>query len=134
MLNIRILVFLFGSVVFTLSCTSSKDNPVVVVPEDVSFSSDVVPILSASCGGVGCHGGSGTSGVSTANYDELMSSIGTQYGSLAVIPSNASQSPLIDKLGSSPRFGSRMPLGGSPLTQTQISILRSWVENGAQEN
>lgn len=118
------------------ACQSEKiDNSMIVEPVDeVSFAADIQPILTNSCGGFGCHVGESTNGVEVSNYAQVMTSQGLQYGGLIVIPGNGAESPLVDKLGLNPRFPSRMPLGAAPLTATQISLIRTWIDEGAQDN
>lgn len=118
------------------ACQSEKiDNSMIVEPVDeVSFAVDIQPILTNGCGGFGCHVGESTNGVEVTNYAQVMTSQALQYGGPLVIPGNGAESPLVDKLGPNPQFPSRMPLGRAPLTATQISLIRTWIDEGAQDN
>lgn len=102
--------------------------------EMITFSADIQPLLASSCSGSGCHIGSTTSGVSLGSHAAILSSRGLQYGGLIVLPGNSSGSPILDKLDSSPNFGSRMPLGGNPLSSTQRSVIATWIDEGAPNN
>lgn len=51
-----------------------------------------------------------------------------------IIPGDADNSVLINKLSGNPPFGSQMPLGGLPLSQTNINTIRNWILQGAQNN
>jgi len=102
--------------------------------EMISFSADIQPLFASSCSGSGCHVGSVTSGVSLGSHAAILSSRGTQYGGLIVLPGNAAGSPIMDKLDSSPNFGARMPFGGNPLSDTQRSAIATWINDGAPNN
>lgn len=119
-----------------MSCQSRKiDNTMTVDPDEpVSFSQDVLPILKTSCGGSDCHIGERTNGVNLSNYDQVMTSTGTQYGMRIVVPGEAENSPLIDKIRPDPEFGVRMPASGAPLSGEQIATIRTWINDGAPDN
>lgn len=111
------------------------DNSTLVEVEGVSFSADVQPIFMNSCGGSGCHlGNDQTSGVNLSTYERIISSIGEGYNGPIVIAGDGANSPIVDKLGSRPRLGSRMPDGGAALSSTQISLIRTWIDEGALDN
>ena len=118
------------------ACQSDKiDSGLIVDPDkNVSFSQHVLPILTTSCAGSGCHIGVTTNGVNLTNYAEILASIGVQYNAGVVIPEDAGGSPLIDKIEGQPRFGERMPLGRAPLTTREISLIIGWIDEGALDN
>jgi mono/diheme cytochrome c family protein len=98
----------------------------------VTFSGTIQPMFNARC--VSCHSASvPQSGVNLTSYASTMASRGSLYNALIVVTGNADQSALYDKLLSSPRFGSRMPQGGS-LTTQQIANVRAWINAGAPNN
>lgn len=94
--------------------------------------SNVLQIFEANCGG--CHIGSSTSGVQLDSYDNVINSVGNQYGENVVNPGDAANSPLVDKIEASPQQGDRMPQGGSPLSSDRIAQIREWIDNGAENN
>ncbi len=103
-----------------------------VAHEVLNFEEDVGPILQKNCGGAGCHMGAKTSGAEFTSFETLMLSVGAQYGSPLVVPGRPELSPLIDKISSvQPRFGVRMPLGATPLSDQEVNALRQWVRDGA---
>lgn len=118
------------------SCQSEQiDLSQVVAPVDpVSFAADVQPLFTASCGGVGCHIGEATNGVNLTTHAQALTSFGLQYDALIIAPGDPADSPLLDKLSANPRFGSRMPLNRTPLSGTQIALVRAWIEEGALDN
>lgn len=94
---------------------------------------NVEQILAGSCGD--CHTSRQESGVRVNTYDNLMNSVGDQYGTEIVDPGSAATSPLIDKIESSnPEFGTRMPEGGPFLSSERIDQIRAWINDGAENN
>ena len=143
----RILASIFLAAVLITGCSSDSDNGSIVGPitdieenggggsdMQVSFATQVLPIFSSSCSGSGCHNPGAASGVSLASWSSTISTQGSQYGGAIVLAGNAAGSPLIDKLGSSPRFGSRMPLGRGALSSSQVQIITDWINQGALNN
>jgi hypothetical protein len=100
----------------------------IVSNAQVDYASQIQPIFNANC--VSCH--RGTSGVNLSNYNSVMSSVGNQYGKNIVIPGDATNSPLYNKLQPSPEHGSRMP-NASGLSATNIELIRNWINEGAKE-
>lgn len=131
MSDLRSLVLL-SLVLVSSACTNTED----VLPEtsgSVSYAADIQPIFNTSC--VVCHSTAAPlNGISFSNYAAVMASSGTSYGGLIVLPGNAAGSPLVDKIEPSPAQGTRMPQGGSPLSATQISKIRQWINDGAPNN
>ncbi len=125
-----------GALLLLSACQSRKiDNSTLVDPgEPVSFAEDVQPIFINSCGGAACHIDERTSGVRLSSYQQVISSVGVQYGREIVVPGDAEDSPLIDKIEPSPRIGVRMPYGRAPLSNEEISLIRVWIEEGARDN
>jgi hypothetical protein len=96
----------------------------------VSFRQNVRPIFSnPSFGCIGCHGG--TSGLSVGTVAGLLQ--GGIHGP-AVVAGNSGQSILVQKLGATPPFGERMPLGGNVLPDSTIQLIKTWIDQGANDN
>jgi len=103
-------------------------------PPEPTFS-NVQSIFNDSCGGSGCHVGESTNGVRLDSYENVINSVGTQYGTEVVVPDEPDNSPLIDKISNdNPEFGERMPEGGPPLSDDDITLIREWIANGAENN
>lgn len=103
--------------------------------QNVSYAGQIQPIFNTSCGGSGCHtSGGSAAGVNLSGHSQALNSIGASYGGRVIVPGNPNSSPLVDKIEASPDNGSRMPLGRSPLTTTQIETIRVWITEGAQNN
>jgi len=58
----------------------------------------------------------------------------TQSGVARVIPGNANDSYLIVKVEGRQTVGERMPLGGSALDNIDLTNLKNWINQGAQNN
>ncbi len=104
------------------------DPPVPPAGSTISFSQHVLPILQRH-GCTGCHGGSG--GLTVTSVASLLT--GGAHGA-AVVAGQADNSNLIKKLLSPPPFGARMPQGGPNLADSTITVLRSWINQGALNN
>lgn len=132
-LVLRLLVF-FALGMFMISCGDSSTGPDNggEEPLEPTFS-NVLQIFEDNC--ASCHVGATTSGVRLDSYDNVMSSVGEQYGEEVVQPGDAAGSPLVDKIESSnPEYGSRMPQGQSPLSSDQIGLIKEWINEGADNN
>ena len=103
-------------------------------PPEPTFA-NVLEIFNSSCGGSGCHIGERTNGVRLDSYDRVINSEGDQYGGLIVVPGEPDDSPVIDKISNSdPKFGDRMPRNRGALSSDQITLIREWIADGAQNN
>lgn len=101
----------------------------------VSFSADILPLLSRSPGAcTGCHGAAATSGFTVLTYESLRSG-GQVSGTDIVVPGKPCESRLLQKLGPAPPYGARMPYSGPPFfTATDLDLLRDWIAEGARNN
>jgi len=95
---------------------------------------NVLEIFNSSCAGSGCHVGERTNGVRLDSYDNVMNSNGQQYGGPVVVEGEPGNSPLVDKIEEDPGQGDRMPRGGPYLSDEEISLIRDWIDEGAQDN
>ena len=55
-------------------------------------------------------------------------------GELRVVAGSASTSLLYEKVAGTQPCGSRMPLGGSPLSAANIQLFEGWINAGAANN
>ncbi len=120
-------------------------NPIGTLPngDSLTLSGDVQPVFTANCAFSGCHAGSNpTLGLNL--------SAGQSHGSIVNVPSQEvpalmrvrpgrpDSSYLVHKIqgtqGSVGGFGDRMPLGGAPLTATEVATIRAWIAAGALNN
>ncbi len=105
------------------------------------LSRDVQPIFTVNC--TGCHGGTQpaqgmnlSAGVSHTNIVDVPSV--EVPGMRRIRPLQPDSSYLVHKVqgtySSVGGSGDRMPLGGAPLTATEIGRIRSWILLGAKNN
>lgn len=111
------------------------------IKENPSFSSDVVEIfVRRGCTDGACHGGGQggltLSSTASVSYTNLVNVSSPTSGEIRVIPGDAQNSYLVKKLEGrqAPGQGARMPLGGSPLDDTDLANIRRWIDQGAQNN
>ncbi len=110
---------------------------------EVTLSRDVQPIFTGNCTFSGCHSGSspqeGMTLVAGQAFSNVVNVAARELpGMNRVTPSQPDNSYLVHKVqgthlavGGS---GSRMPLNRSPLSQSDIDIIRAWIQAGAQPN
>lgn len=129
-------LFIFFTLVLGLflnACTTAGDplfpeKDVLVLPEVVEgqlidYATQVQPIFDASCSL--CHGASG--GLDLSSYEGLMA--GGVSGD-SVIPCNGEGSYLYEKVIGDPPS---MPLGGTPLSDSELEVIQLWIDQGAHE-
>jgi hypothetical protein len=98
-------------------------------PQAVSYADDVRPILQANC--VSCHSPGSFSGeLDLSSHAALMQ--GGRSGDV-VVAGSSSTSLLVDKISSN-AVGFRMPPFDPGLTQSDISIIEEWINDGAPDN
>jgi hypothetical protein len=105
-----------------------------------SFASDIREIFSRNgCTASGCHGdGTGglTLGASAAGDHAML--VGVPSSSEPtfnrVTPNDATNSYLVIKLEGRQTVGARMPRGGSPLDNIDITNVKNWINTGAPNN
>jgi hypothetical protein len=96
--------------------------------QTVSFSQNVLPVFQ-HYGCISCHGGSG--GLVVSSVASLLA--GGSHGA-AIVAGQANNSNLIKKLSAPPPFGDRMPQGGPYLPDSTITMIRTWINQGALNN
>ncbi len=101
--------------------------------KEVSFKSDIQPIIKQYC--VECHAenGEGTvkSGLLMTSYEEVMR--GTKFGAI-VKPGDSLTSALIMLVEGRVDPSIRMPHNKTVLPQEKIDLLKRWVVQGAKNN
>jgi len=125
----------FGRLLNTPTVTNADFvvvNP--VAPVAVDYTSEVQPIFNGRC--IGCHSGSsapqGLKLDSANSFSNLVNVASHEVPSLKrVKPGDPGNSYLVQKIEGTASVGSRMPLGGSPLSADQIALIRRWISEGA---
>lgn len=97
--------------------------------EQVSYYNDIRPIIQASC--QGCHHpGAKMSGLVLTNYEGILE--GGQKHGAALTPGAPDDSAILGYLTGANE--PRMPMGGEPLPDEQIALVRRWIELGARDD
>ncbi len=107
--------------------------------EAVTFVADIQPILNARC--ITCHAPGGFAQMEgipwdfreDTAFDDLVDRISSQDENFTlVVPGDPDSSLMFLKISSEfPPVGEMMPLGGPPLTDGDVQLIRAWVEQGA---
>ncbi len=119
-----------GDYIYTTSYTVEEDSG-----EDlpVDYYTQIVPVFSnANCNTPYCHG-NGASGLIMDSYEGLMA--GGNHGP-AVIPGDADNSILVQKISPDPPFGGRMPADDPTYFDSHIDefqLIVDWINEGANE-
>lgn len=104
-----------------------------------TLSEHVQPIFDQSCAFAGCHSDSSPAAglVLTAgrSRDALLAIASQQNPEVPLVePLTPPNSYLMTKLLGDGVSGSRMPLNGEPLSESQLAIIRTWIIQGAPDN
>ncbi len=124
--------FLLSILILLMSCTRDKGleiNPSCTIPEKISYSKDVQPLLTTNCLGGGCHQGTNPAGnldLSSANSYKELSESGSGY----IDTINPKFSVLNAQLNSA---SNPMPPTGK-LTDCNLQLIYQWMEQGAKNN
>ena len=117
---------------------TSPTDPVGGPPPDptATFTRVQNEIFTPTCAVVGCHGAIGTQqGLLLAQgsaYQSIVDVPSTEMPALRRIrPGDPANSYLFRKVTGAGITGDRMPLGGPPLSDANIDLIRSWIERGA---
>jgi hypothetical protein len=100
------------------SCTHKAD--ISGLPT-ICFDTQVLPVYKNSCGISGCHDGSGGERMAMTSFAEIRSTVTPFHPE-----SSRSYQAITDK------WGEQMP-PSAPLSKDQRTIIRLWIEQGAQE-
>ncbi len=131
--------------VLTLACGCQSDVNVPAPPtgKNVSFSTDILPILNDQC--VSCHqpgafantfGGIAMDLTAANAFASIVNQPSSQDQAFTlVVPGDSAGSLFFQKVSSNnPPIGSRMPLIGDPLSPEELGLLRDWIDQGAIDN
>jgi hypothetical protein len=120
------------------ACNNADSNPKV----NVSFSTQIRPLLNRTPGGCACHMPT-TTGLGSATQIvgldlsslALLREGGVTSGARIVVAGQPCSSVIYQKTSEAPPFGSRMPLNGPPyMTAEEHQLLHDWIAEGAGDN
>ena len=98
--------------------------------QEIEFTRDIRPIFSDRC--YACHGPDQANRKTKLHFDTEAGAKQDLGGAhFAVVPGDPVRSTLLERL-SATNAAVRMPLGGPPLNENEISLIRRWIEQGAK--
>jgi hypothetical protein len=117
------LLFAISIIFLVNSCRHESISMENIPNPTIYFTTDVLPIFQTNCAVTGCHdGGSNSRKLVLNNYNEIIKDV--QKG-------NPQESKIYTVLNST--YGGGMP-PNKPLTESQRSIIRLWIQEGALNN
>ncbi|MGH2568755.1 MAG: hypothetical protein ACRDGA_10470 [Bacteroidota bacterium] len=129
----KLIAFVLGVSCTLLSCkddVTGGGSSIVFPDSNVSFTQHVQPLFHERCTASGCHsGGAPQAGLNLVppSYNSLMN-----HTPRLVVAGESNNSLLIQRLDG--RIQPRMPFNQEPLTQNQLTGVRKWIDEGAQNN
>ncbi len=107
-------------------CSTASLFPRISAQNQVDFKRDIEPIFAASC--YQCHGSKKAAGQLRLDLKALAMKGG--ISGTVIVPGNSKSSLLLKRvLGEGNE--ARMPMGGDPLNDKQIELIRRWIDEGA---
>jgi hypothetical protein len=98
--------------------------------QEVEFNRDIRPIFSDRC--YACHGPDQANRKTKLHFDTEAGAKQDLGGAhFAVVPGDPVRSTILQRLSATNPVV-RMPLGGPPLNENEISLIRRWIEQGAK--
>ena len=131
----RIIKNIFFSVLMLTAtgCLNNIEDVTGTVQSEISFSTDVQPILQQHC--VSCHNGNfAQNNFNASSYASIMSGSGVVYGANIVVANEPDQSGLVDIIEPNPESGLRRMPQDSALSGDEIQTIRAWILEGALNN
>jgi hypothetical protein len=127
----RYLAGVLSIVIIVLSLTAAGKKDEKKSEPVISFSKDVMPVLSKKC--LNCHttDDESSNGFYVDTYEVLVKD--SKHGK-TIIPGKGEESLIIKKMRGTTDFGSRMPKRGSYVTDSLIAVISKWIDQGAKKN
>lgn len=125
-----ILIFVLSGISILSSCDDQLNVPSdeEIPTSNISYSKHIQPIFNARCATAGCHDDQTKSaGLSLTSYQNTTASY------TFVFPGNPDASLIVLSIEGRSSFPMPPP-GRTPLTQTQIRAIRTWIAEGARNN
>jgi WD40 repeat protein/mono/diheme cytochrome c family protein len=109
---------------------AEKSSAAEAASRKVSYYHDIRPILQANC--LGCHQPSKSKGgYVMTDFKKLLT--GGDSEGVAIVPKQPGKSAILKMV--TPQDGEvRMPKGKTPLEDSEVALLRSWIQQGAQDD
>ena len=114
-----------------LGTPTLQGEPGASKPAKLSFAKEVAPIISSKC--YHCHGQDEHSRKADLRLDLRDEAIKTRDGVRAIVPGRPDQSALIERILSKDKDEVMPPpKEGHAITESEVSILRNWIAQGAE--
>ena len=100
----------------------------------VDYNSQLQPIWDNNC--TSCHSGGTPSGnldLGAGSWNNLVNIQSSGYSNDRVVPYEPNNSVLYHKLFNTGQFGNMMPQGGPQLPTSELMLVETWINEGAQE-
>ncbi len=126
------LVVVLAAAAWALLCVPGNgDPPIAATPATVEFNRDIRPILSDNC--YQCHGPDQAKRKANLRLDTEQGAFANLGGYRAIVPGKPAESEIITRLTHADP-AKRMPQAktGRKLTESQIALIRRWIEQGAK--
>jgi hypothetical protein len=123
-------------VVTLTACNQSRDGDnAAAVTADLSYNWDIRPIISDNC--FACHGpdadGGQKAGLRIDQFATVTSELPESPGKFAIVPGDPDSSEIIRRITSTdPDVIMPPPDSNKVLSSTEISLIKSWISNGAE--
>jgi mono/diheme cytochrome c family protein len=105
---------------------------------DPSLASDIQPIFNKSCAFANCHDASAqaaldlSAGKARTNLVNVPATL--DPSKVRLIPNQADSSYLVFMIVPQSNGKSQMPIGGNPLSDNEIQLIKNWIDAGAKNN
>jgi mono/diheme cytochrome c family protein len=122
-------LFISFTVVLLVTCLMAQQDVKTLPPpagKPVDFDKDIQPIFLTSC--IVCHGSNAQR--SNLRLDSRLAVLKGGLSGPAIVPGKSAESLLV-RLIAGLEPDRLMPLGGPPLSDEQIGLIRAWVDQGA---
>jgi WD40 repeat protein len=123
-------VLVYALANFGAGCFAATDNKDSSSSSKVSYYRQIRPILQANC--QGCHQPAKKKGGYIMTDFKLLLAGGDNEGA-AIAPGHADKSSLLKMI--TPQDGEvRMPKGKAPLLDNEVALIKTWIEQGAEDD
>jgi len=118
-------------IVLSLTAAGKKEKEEKKVEPVISFSKDVMPVLSKKC--LNCHttDDESSNGFYVDTYEVLVKD--SKHGK-PITPGKGEESMIIKKMRGTTDFGSRMPKRGKLVDDSVVTVISKWIDQGAKNN
>jgi len=120
----------FFAILFVVGCDDTSLNPIVIPASNVSYSQHIQPVLNVKCAVTGCHDAANSAG--GYNMSDWSGTVTIPF----VIPNDPNNSLTVMTVTGQGGLPIMPPVNASilPMTDTEITGLKTWIKEGAKNN